>query len=67
VRYLFTYSWILAIKYRIPMLYSTDRKKLNKKEGTSKDAGFSLRNGNKIVIRGRWRDGPGWERGWGRK
>jgi hypothetical protein len=25
--------WILAIKYRIPMLCSTDPKKLNKKEG----------------------------------
>jgi hypothetical protein len=31
-------KWILAIKYRIPMLYSTDPKKLNKKEGQSKDA-----------------------------
>ena len=36
--YLLTFKWILAIKYRIPMLYSTDLKKLNKKEGTSKDA-----------------------------
>jgi len=33
-----TYKWILAIKYRIPMLQSTDPKKLNKKAGTSKDA-----------------------------
>ena len=31
-------SGLLAVKYRIPMLHSTDPKKLNKKEGPSKDA-----------------------------
>jgi hypothetical protein len=45
------------------MLYSTDLKKLNKKEGTSKDSSISFRRGNKIVIRGRWGKGTRWERG----
>jgi hypothetical protein len=36
--YVLTYKWILAIKYRIPMLHSTDVKKLNSIKGTSKDA-----------------------------
>jgi hypothetical protein len=35
--YVLTYKWLLAIKYRIPMLHSTDPKKINKKEGISKD------------------------------
>ena len=35
------------------MLYSTDPKKLSKKEGQSEDARISLRRGNKIVIRDR--------------
>ena len=60
-----TYKCILAIKYRIPMLHSTDPKKLNKKEGPSADAWILLKRGNKIVIRGRWREGTGWERRWG--
>jgi hypothetical protein len=30
-------KWILAIKYRIHTLYSTDPNKLTKKEGPSKD------------------------------
>jgi hypothetical protein len=29
---------ILVIKYRIPILYSTDPKKLDRREGTRKDA-----------------------------
>ena len=37
VQYVFTYKWILAIKYRIPMLHFTDTKKINKEEGTSKN------------------------------
>jgi hypothetical protein len=36
--YILNYKWILAIKYSIPMLYSTDPMKLNKKEGPSKHA-----------------------------
>jgi hypothetical protein len=31
-------SGLLAIKYRISALYSTDPKKLNMKEGTSQEA-----------------------------
>ena len=41
------------------MLNSTDQKKLNKKEGPSKDARISLRRENKIVIGGRWREETG--------
>jgi hypothetical protein len=26
---------------------------------------MSLRSRNKIVVGGRWREGTGWERGWG--
>ena len=32
------YSLILAINYKIPMLHSTDPKKLNKKKAPRKDA-----------------------------
>jgi hypothetical protein len=35
--YVLTNKWILTIKYRIPVVQSTDSKKLNK-EGPSKDA-----------------------------
>ena len=45
------------------MIQPTDRKKLNIKEGPRKDASISLRRGNKIVMEGRRRNGPGWERG----
>jgi hypothetical protein len=38
VWYVLTDRWILAIKYRIPMLHSTEPKKQNKKEGPSVDA-----------------------------
>ena len=48
---------MLAIKYRIPMLYSTDLKKLSSKRGISKDASISLKSENKIVRRGRWGEG----------
>jgi hypothetical protein len=61
VWYVLIYKWILAIKYRIFMVHATDPKKLNKKAGTSKDAWISLRRGNKIFIRGRWREGTGRE------
>ena len=49
------------------MLQSTDPKKLNKKEGPSEDASIPLRRGNKIIMGGRGREGPGWERGQGGK
>jgi hypothetical protein len=34
---IFTYNWTLAIKYKIPMLHSTNPKKSNKKEGPHED------------------------------
>jgi hypothetical protein len=65
-----TDKWILAINYRIPMVNSTDPKKLNKKEDPSEDACFTLckgnnnnNKGNKIVIGSRGREGSGCE--WG--
>jgi hypothetical protein len=41
------------------MLQLTDQKKLNKKEGQSDDVLLLLRRGNKIVMGGRVREGPG--------
>ena len=38
------------------MLQSTDLKKLGNKEVSREDVRISLRRGNKIVIRGRWRE-----------
>ena len=38
------------------MIYLTDAKKLNKKEGPSKNILIYLRRGNKIVIGGRERE-----------
>ena len=53
------------------MLNSADPEKLNKKEITRKDARISLRRGNEIVVRGKWREeldggwnGKGNERVW---
>jgi hypothetical protein len=63
------YVLTLAIKYRPPILHSTDPKKQNKKEGLSENAWISLRRGNKIVIRGKWMEGTGkewrWREEWG--
>ena len=36
--YVLTDKWILVKKFTIPMIYPTDPKKLNKKEGPSEDA-----------------------------
>ena len=49
------------------MSYFPEPEKLKKKEGTSEDACVSHRRGDKIVIRGRWKEGTGWERGWERE
>ena len=38
-------KWILAKKFRIPMIQLTDYMKLNKKEGPSVDASIPLRRG----------------------
>ena len=45
------------------MIYPTDHKKFNKKEGPSEDASIPLRRGNKIIMGGRGREEPGWKRG----
>ena len=37
--------------------------KLNKKEGLSVEVSTPLRRGNKIIMGGRRRERPGWERG----
>jgi hypothetical protein len=68
--YILTDKWILAIKYKIPMIYPTDPKTLNKREGPSKDAWITVRRGNKTVIGGRGREnwvGEGSERGMERR
>jgi hypothetical protein len=59
--------WILFKEYRIPMIHPTDPKKPNKKEDPSEDASILLRRGNKIIMGARGREGPGWERGEGRR
>jgi hypothetical protein len=41
----------------------THPKKLNKKEGLSKDTRISLRSGNKTVIGSKGREERGWEKG----
>lgn len=57
------HKWIRAVKYRKPMLYSTDPKKPNKMKGPSEEAWISLRRESKIVIGGREREETGWESG----
>jgi hypothetical protein len=56
-------KWILAKKFRIPMIHYTDIKKLNKKEGPSGDAWISLRRGYGTVIGGGEGEGTGWKKG----
>jgi hypothetical protein len=41
--------WILAKKYRICMIFPSDPKMLNKKEGQSKDGSISFRRQNKTI------------------
>ena len=56
----FSFKWILAIKYRV--LYSTHPRRLARKESTGKDAWAPLGRGNGMVVKGRWRDGSGRKR-----
>ena len=49
-------KWILAKKFRIPMIQLTDYRKLNKKEGPSVVISNPLRSRNKIIMGGRERD-----------
>jgi hypothetical protein len=44
------------------MLHSADTKKLSNKKGPIEEACMSLRRGNKVVIRCRWREGCGRKR-----
>jgi hypothetical protein len=46
------------------MLHFIDPEKLNKKKGPSEEACISLRRGNKIVIKDRWKEGTGKEGEW---
>lgn len=46
--YVIAYKHILAAKYRITILQSTDPERLRNKEGTRGDAWVSLGKGNKI-------------------
>ena len=55
---IYTDNWILAKKYRIPMIQPRNHKKFNKKEGPSEDASVPLRMGNKIIMGGSEREGP---------
>ena len=44
------------------MIHPTDPKKLSNKEDPMEDSLISLRRGNRIFIRHRWREVTGWER-----
>jgi hypothetical protein len=45
------------------MIECTDWRNLNKQEDPSMDTPIPLRRGNKIIMGGRRREEPGWERG----
>ena len=49
------------------MIYSTNPKKLSKKKGPSMDASITPRRENRIIMGGRCREEPRWERGVGGK
>lgn len=49
------------------MIQLTDHIKLNKKEVNLVDASIPLRRRNKIIMEGRRREEPGWERKGGEK
>jgi hypothetical protein len=53
--------------FRIAMIQLTDHMKLNKKEGPSVDTSIPLRKDHKIIMGGRWKEAPWWERGQERK
>ena len=64
--YVLTDKWLLAKKYRIPMIQPIDHKQYNKMEGPSEDASIPLRRGNKIIVAGRGKRNLG-SRGEGRE
>jgi hypothetical protein len=47
------------ISPKVQHTHYTTHKKLNKNEGQSVDASIPLRRGNKIIMGGRGREGPG--------
>ena len=52
-------------RYRIPKIQSTELKKVNKPKGSSEDASIPLGREKKVIVGGRGKEGPGWERGQG--
>jgi hypothetical protein len=48
--------------FRMPMIQHTSHMKLKKNEGPSVDSSVPLRRKNKIIIGGRGKEGPGWQR-----
>ena len=60
--YVLTDNWTLAKKkLRILMIQLTDHMKLKKKKDQCVDASILHRKGNKIIMGGRGRNGPGME------
>jgi hypothetical protein len=53
----------ISQKYRIPRIQPRDLRKFNKQKGPSEDASIPLRRGNKIIMGGSKREGPGREKG----
>jgi hypothetical protein len=57
---LLTNKWILAKRYRIPRMQSTELKKINKLQGPSEDISIPL--GREKRAKGRGKEKTGWER-----
>jgi hypothetical protein len=52
----------ISQKYRISMTHPTDHKKFDKKEGPSEDSSTTLGRRNRIILGGKGRERPRWER-----
>ena len=57
-----TNKLILAKKYRISRIQSTELKKVNKQKGPSEDASIPLGRKQKAIKGSRGRERTGWER-----
>ena len=57
--YVLTDRWILAKKYRIPMIIPIVLKKFNKKDGFNKGVSIPLTRRNKIITGGTGMEGHG--------
>lgn len=55
-------TWMLAVKERIAILYSTDLERLSNKEGSRENTWNSLGRGNRIVLMSRLEEGGDWNR-----